>query len=97
MLEYIVKMLVENKEAVKVGHKVDEMGVLLTVECDKADMGKIIGREGNTAKAIRTIMRAYGMGQQQRINVKIAEPEGSTHPQANHKHASDLDIEGLGL
>ena len=53
-LEYVVKALADNPDAVKTDRKVDEMGVLITLKVDPADMGKIIGRSGQTAKAIRS-------------------------------------------
>ena len=55
---------------------VDEMGVLLTLEVGAADMGKIIGRQGNTAKAVRTLLRVVGMKNNSRVNLKINEPIG---------------------
>ena len=75
-LEYVVKALVENPSDVKIVRTVDEMGVLLTLSLNPADMGKIIGRMGNTAKAIRTLLRVVGMKNNARVNLKINEPEG---------------------
>jgi len=75
-LEYVVKELVDNPDSVKVDRKVDEMGVLLTLDIAADDMGKIIGRSGNTAKAIRTLLRVVGMKNNSRVNLKISEPEG---------------------
>lgn len=75
-LEFVVKALVDNPEDVKVSRTVDEMGVLLTLDVHKDDMGKIIGRAGNTAKAIRTLLRVVGMKHDARVNLKINEPEG---------------------
>lgn len=75
-LEFIVKALVENPDDVKINRTVDEMGVLMTLDVNPADMGKIIGREGNTAKAIRTLLRVVGMKNNARVNLKINEPEG---------------------
>jgi len=75
-LEYIVKALVDNPEDVKIDRTVDEMGVLITMTVNGADMGKIIGRQGNTAKAIRTLLRVIGMKNNARVNLKINEPEG---------------------
>jgi len=74
-LEYVIKALVDNPDAVKVSRKVDEMGVLLTLDVDGKDMGKIIGKSGNTAKAIRTLLRVVGMKNNARVNLKINEPE----------------------
>ncbi len=77
-LEYVVKSLVDNPEDVKVERQVDEMGVLMTLDINPADMGKVIGRSGNTAKAIRTLLRVVGMKNNSRVNLKINEPEGGT-------------------
>src|SRR3989338_3434742 len=75
-LEFVVKSLVDSPDAVRVERKVDEMGVLLTLKLDPNDMGKIIGRNGNTAKAIRSLLRVVGLKHHARINLKIEEPEG---------------------
>ena len=77
-LEMVVKELVENPNEVVIDRTVDEMGVLLTLSVSPADMGKIIGRQGNTAKAIRTLLRVVGMKHNARVNLKINEPAGST-------------------
>ena len=78
-LEFLVKNLVDNPSAVQVTRKVDEMGVLLSVKVDKEDVGKLIGRQGNTAKAIRLLLRVVGLKNRARVNLKIEEPEGSEH------------------
>ena len=75
-LEFVVKTLVDSPDAVKVNRVVDEMGVLLTLDVDPQDMGNIIGRSGNTAKAIRTLLRVAGMKNNARVNLKINEPQG---------------------
>jgi predicted RNA-binding protein YlqC (UPF0109 family) len=75
-LEYVVKSLVDNPNDVRVVRTVDEMGVLMTLSVSAPDMGKIIGREGNTAKAVRTLLRVVGMKNNSRVNLKINEPEG---------------------
>jgi uncharacterized protein len=77
-LEYVVKELVDHPESVKIDRTVDEMGVLLSLDVHPEDMGKIIGRQGNTAKAIRTLLRVVGMKNNARVNLKILEPEGGT-------------------
>lgn len=81
-VEYVVKSLVSKPEAVEVNRKVDEMGVLLELKVDPADMGKVIGKAGATAKSIRTLLRVLGAKNDARVNLKIVEPEGSTHPSA---------------
>lgn len=77
-LEYVVKALVDNPDDVKVNRVVDEMGVLLTLDVNPGDMGKVIGRSGNTAKAIRILLRVVGMKNNARVNLKINEPAGGT-------------------
>ena len=77
-LDFVVKALVDKPEAVKITRSVDEMGVLMTLVVDGEDMGKIIGRQGNTAKAIRTLLRVVGMKNNARVNLKINEPEGGS-------------------
>lgn len=76
-LEYTVKMLVDFPEDVKVERKIDEMGVLITLDVNPKDMGMVIGREGATAKALRTILRVIGARNNARVNLKINEPAGS--------------------
>ncbi|MCI5051268.1 MAG: KH domain-containing protein [Candidatus Pacebacteria bacterium] len=73
-LEYIVKGIVENPDDVAVTKTVDDMGVLLTLDVNPDDMGQVIGRQGATAKAIRTLVRVAGMKTQARVNVRINEP-----------------------
>jgi predicted RNA-binding protein YlqC (UPF0109 family) len=75
-LEFVVKALVDNPDDVKITRTVDEMGVLLTLAVHRDDMGKVIGRSGATAKAIRTVLRVVGMKNDARVNLKIEEPEG---------------------
>src|SRR5271154_6941432 len=77
-LEFVIKGLVEHPAEVKIGRTVDEMGVLLTLDLNPEDMGKVIGRSGNTAKAIRTLLRVVGMKHNARVNLKINEPVGGT-------------------
>lgn len=90
-LEYVVKSLVEFPNDVKIDRTVDEMGVLITMSVNPADMGKIIGRQGNTAKAIRTLLRVIGMKHNARVNLKINEPEGGTKGMGGGMPASTVD------
>lgn len=95
-LEFVVKSLVDNPSEVKVGRTVDEMGVLLNLKLNPQDMGKIIGRNGNTAKAIRTLLRVVGMKNHARVNLKIEEPEGgSSRPRG--ERSMDKVMEDLKL
>jgi len=90
-LEYVVKALVDTPDAVKVERKVDEMGVLLSLHTDSQDMGKIIGRNGNTAKAIRNLLRVVGLKNQARVNLKIEEPEGGRGPASSRTSEKSVD------
>ena len=75
-VQYVVEALVDNPDKVKVERRVDEMGVLITLDVGAEDMGKIIGRDGATAKALRTLLRVVGMKNNARVNLKINEPAG---------------------
>lgn len=91
-LEYLIKSIVTYPDEVVVDRKVDEMGVLLTLKVNREDMGKIIGRDGSTAKAIRSLVRIVGLKHNARVNLKIEEPEGSTR-----EFKRSADIGDLGL
>ena len=75
-VEYVVKSIVGQPDKVIVTRTVDSMGVLITLQVAKEDMGKVIGRSGQTAKAIRIMLRVIGAKTNSRINMKIVEPEG---------------------
>lgn len=76
-LEYVVKAIVDYPDDVKINRIVDEKGVFLTLEVHPDDMGKIIGRRGRTAEAIRTLLSVVGMKHQARVAFKINEPAGA--------------------
>lgn len=96
-LEFVVKSLVDTPDAVKVDRKVDEMGVLLTLHIDSQDMGKIIGRNGNTAKAIRNLLRVVGLKNQARVNLKIEEPAGGRIFSRGEEKSVDDVVDDLKL
>ena len=77
-VEQLVKQIVDMPEKVTTERLVDDRGVLITLTVDPTDMGKLIGKEGRTAKAIRTLLRVLGAKNNARVNLKIAEPEGGT-------------------
>src|SRR3989338_5004397 len=81
-LEFLVKSIVD--------HPDDEMGVLLMLKVNAQDMGQIIGRDGNTAKAMRALLRIVGIKNNARVNLKIEEPEGSLRKET-HKITSAVD------
>ncbi|MFA6528105.1 MAG: KH domain-containing protein [Candidatus Gracilibacteria bacterium] len=74
---YFVRQVVENPDAVSVERIVDEMGVLITLRVGKEDMGKVIGKHGQTAKALRVLLRVIGSKHNARVNLKIVEPDGA--------------------
>src|SRR3972149_2128780 len=78
-VEYVVKAIVEHPDGVSTKRTVDEMGVLIELTVAPEDMGQIIGKEGRTAKSLRTLLRVLGAKNNARVNLKIIEPEGSTH------------------
>lgn len=85
-VEYVVKSLVDNPDDVKTERSVDEMGVLITLHINPNDMGQVIGRMGQTAKALRTLLRVVGAKHKARVNLKIYEPEGSHRgPRREHR------------
>lgn len=84
-LEYLVKSIVDHPDDVKVDRKVDEMGVLLSLRVNPQDMGQVVGRQGATAKAIRSLLRIVGIKNNARVNLKIEEPEGSNRPPQREK------------
>ncbi len=96
-LEFIVKGLVDNPNDVKIERTVDEMGVLLTLSVNPVDMGKVIGRMGNTAKAIRTLLRVVGMKNNARVNLKINEPEGGMPRVERTNKTVDESLEDLKI
>lgn len=91
MVETIVREIVANPKDVKVDRTVDERGVLLTLNVNAADVGYVIGKQGQTAKAIRTIVKAIGAKNNARVNLKISEPEGSRGPRARTQ-SIDTDV-----
>jgi len=93
-IEYIVKSLVSNPDAVKVDRSVDEKGVLLELTVDPEDLGRVIGKRGATAQSLRTLLRALGTKNDARYNLKIVDngvpkPERAERSEdADHEEAS---------
>jgi len=82
-IESVVKMIVEKPDEVVVTRSVDEMGVLITLQVSKEDMGKIIGKSGQTAKSLRVLLRVIGSKNNARVNLRIVEPEGAEQNEQN--------------
>ncbi len=77
-IEFVVKAIVDHPEEVEVTQTVDDLGVLITLKVNKEDMGKIIGKAGQTAKSLRVLLRMMGAKLDARYNLKIIEPEGQS-------------------
>ena len=95
-IDFVVKALVDHSEAVKTERTVDEMGVLITLHVSPEDMGQIIGRQGQTARSLRTLLRVVGAKNNARVNLKIYEPEGSRGPRPREEreamHSGDMNM-----
>lgn len=90
-LTHVTANLVDHKDAIKVDRVVDDKGVLLTLHVHPEDMGKVIGREGATAHAIRTVLRGKGRKMNAHISVKIAEPKGYVVPLSPMQAAGEIE------
>ena len=71
MLEILVKNLVDNPNAIEITEKETGKSVTLELKVDSADMGKVIGRQGKIAKAIRVLMKAYAVKENKKVDVEI--------------------------
>ena len=72
-VEFVVKSLVSNPDAVQVERRIDEKGVLLELTVDPEDLGRVIGKRGATAQSLRTLLRALGTKNDARYNLKIVD------------------------
>lgn len=73
-IQSVLEMLVEDKDQLVVESKQDELGILITVKVSDRDMGKLIGKGGQTIKSLRTLLRVVGGTSNQRVNLKVLEP-----------------------
>ncbi len=87
-VEYIIRGIVNNPDDVRTERIVDERGVLITLHINQEDMGYVIGRQGQTARAVRTLLKIVGAKENARVNLKIYEPEGSRRPRREDGEAS---------
>lgn len=91
-VEFIVKSIVSNPDAVVVNRTVDERGVLLELNVDNEDLGRVIGKRGSGAQALRTMLRALGTKNDARYNLKIVDDGQS--PQRTESTNSVNSTEG---
>lgn len=73
--EYLIKAIVSHPDDVQIVRTIDDMGVLLTLHVNKEDIGYVIGKKGQTAKSVRTLLKIIGAKNDQRVNMKIVEPD----------------------
>lgn len=92
-VEYIVKTLVNNPEKVAVERKIDEKGVLLSLTVDPEDVGRVIGKRGVTAQAIRVLLRALGTKQDARYNLKIVNTDEGAPKHVEKAEKVDDEVE----
>jgi len=93
-VEFIVKSLVGNPDAVSIERRIDEKGVLLELTVDPEDLGRVIGKRGATAQSIRSLLRALGTKNEARYNLKIVDNgvgSGSRQSDDDDTRSSDDD------
>ncbi len=90
-IEYIVKSLVGNADAVEIKRTIDEKGVLLELTVDPEDLGRVIGKRGATAQSLRTLLRALGTKNDARYNLKIV--DNGEHPAPNRERPAQKPAE----
>jgi hypothetical protein len=79
-VEDVIRAIVNNPNDVKSARTIDERGVLITLDVNPADMGYVIGRQGQTARSVRTLLKIVGAKNNARVNLKINEPVGGRGP-----------------
>jgi len=90
-IEYIVKSVVGNPDAVSIKRTIDEKGVLLELTVDPEDLGRVIGKRGATAQSLRTLLRALGTKNDARYNLKIVDVGGPRPSRSSDDQAARSD------
>ena len=96
-VEYVVRAIVGHPDDVQTERTIEERGVLITLKVNPADMGYVIGRQGQTARSIRTLLKIVGAKEDARVNLKIFEPEGSRHGKPAETKPEEIDISAVDL
>lgn len=94
-IETLVKAIVNNPDDVKTVRTIDERGVLITLDVNPTDMGYVIGREGQTARSMRTLLKIVGAKHNARVNLKINEPAGGRAPRVNQMENQMVDTSAV--
>ena len=92
-VEYVVKTLVSHPDDVVVERAIDEKGVLLTLTVNPEDLGRVIGKRGNTAQSVRTLLRALGAKNDARYNLKIVNNDGFSGAREENDNESYQSVE----
>ena len=74
-LDYVIKSLVDYPDQVTIHRTHDDYGIFLQVHVAKEDMGKVIGKKGRTADALKTLLKVLGAKSNISISMKIVDPE----------------------
>jgi len=96
-IETLVRAIVNNPDDVKTARTIDERGVLITLDVNPTDMGYVIGREGQTARSMRTLLKIVGAKHNARVNLKINEPVGGRAPRVNQMENQMVDTSAVDL
>lgn len=100
-VEYVIRAIVNHPEDVRTDRIIDERGVLITLHVNPEDMGYVIGRQGQTARAVRTLLKIVGAKVNARVNLKIYEPEGARRAHfgeaANPTSEDNTSVDDLGI
>lgn len=91
-VEFVVKSLVSKPDAVSIKRTIDEKGVLLELTVDPEDLGRVIGKRGAAAQALRTLLRALGTKNDARYNLKIVDV-GGERPRREEREDREDDKE----
>jgi hypothetical protein len=75
LVDFIVRKFIKNQEKLTITSAESEGCTVITVNAAKEDMGKIIGKQGKIAKAIRTIVKAASFGESKKYSVEIKDAE----------------------
>jgi hypothetical protein len=92
-IEFLARSIVDHPDEVKVERIVDERGTLLKLFVSPADVGQMVGRGGMTARAMRTMLRIWGMRNQERVNLKIMDTDRGEEVVESEHHAGEAPLQ----
>lgn len=73
LVEFVVKAMVDHPDEVTVSQKQEESGLVLELKVAPTDLGRVIGKHGRTAKAIRTVLNSASTKRKQKVSLEILE------------------------